>query len=211
MSISVKGTVLRKLSLDEILATIHNILPSEHADKICNYINDNLIINNTCGYITIPLISSNGEVVQRILLVHYALNSKEYMNSVDSYAVGCELAKSKILNYGSPKDFVTFSLGYDDDAVDFIKKLMKSFGGIFVPNDCNNVVEYIEGVEDLSRKYSKPSEMPTFVLESVLRDLLTNSVTQNFQCVSLYIENDTDLDTFKNDALHEFAMRSLIK
>lgn len=133
------------------------------------------------------------------------------MNSVDSYAVGCELAKSKILNYGSPKDFVTFSLGYDDDAVDFIKKLMKSFGGIFVPNDCNNVVEYIEGVEDLSRKYSKPSEMPTFVLESVLRDLLTNSVTQNFQCVSLYIENDTDLDTFKNDALHEFAMRSLIK
>lgn len=45
MSISVKGTVLRKLSLDEILATIHNILPFEHADKICNYINDNLIIS----------------------------------------------------------------------------------------------------------------------------------------------------------------------
>lgn len=117
---------------------------------------------------------------------------------------GLEEVKGNITNYGKPQFVFQISFGYGDFSLELVPLILKQFGGVFIPNDCNeeNPIVYLKGKTDEKVIFPYLRDVPNIILNCFVRDYLVNG---DITKVNSRLHNKIK----GMDLLKEFAIRNI--
>lgn len=142
--------------------------------------------------------------VNRSLFV-FMRESEDYSNRLSSFD-NFDNVRGYIPNFGETQIILNLSLGLDNDglSIDIIGNILKVFGGVLMPNDCNyeRGIKYIKGQLDNNLLFENVRTLPNVILNQFVSDYLSSSDLTS-------INSKLKVKTRGLDLLKEFAYRNL--